>query len=97
MKLENTPRARIGLLIALVAGLAFALMLWSETTSSYRSLGHILERVLLEWNSSYVRRYRGEKLTLLLCIIGLMLSYFYPYTLGPLLRWIRDGKTPRDR
>lgn len=96
MKLDNTPRARIGLLIALIAGLAFALMVWVEASSVFIDVTDVLERVLLEWDGMYFRRYRGEKLTLLLCIIGLMLSYLYPYTLGPLLRWIRDGKTPRD-
>lgn len=84
----NTPIKRVGLVLV-VAGLAV-------TAWGYSQWGPFtgLDDCFQYWSKKPgCRAVRGGTGIL---VAGLVLSVLFDYTLGPLVRWIRNGNPPRD-
>ena len=86
------PINRVGFLL-LVAGFALVL-LGAATTRVYwgDSVAEYLFDAMIEWGHPF-DRYAKLRFGGWLVVVGFCLSFAYPFTIGPLLRWIRYGSS----
>jgi hypothetical protein len=90
--------ALVGLLILVGATTLFAVENWRQywyTSSVFSLLGELLQRVFEEWPIGQGGWQRDSvhafRVGLVMLITGAVFSYLYNYTLGAVVRWVRNG------
>ncbi len=94
----NTPSKRFGFIL-LVGGVL--LLIYTVLFTDFGCCGLDLDNVFVRlWQAAlhdgyYFRLAPSSAWSVYLVVAGLLLSYFYDWTLGIIVRWVRQGS--RDR